>query len=241
MSFKNRINIEYMKNFIKTGLVTLFSFCLVMAYGQTTRDVGIFFEVSASTNVQVKLIKSDNQKVEYKMISGDAENLVTEVKNNKLIIKIKNKRLSWNNKSKALVNVYYTKLTGIEASAGASIKSDELIYTTNMDVEVSSGAVADLEIEAESIDAEVSSGGKILLEGSAKTGDFEVSSGANLNASKMVCDNVTADASSGGNLEVHVNKRLKADASSGGSIRYKGNVEYTNTDSGWSGQIKRMH
>ena len=230
-----------MKNLIKTSLVFFFSLCLVLAYGQSIRDVGNFTEVIASTNVQVKLIKADNQKVEFKMISGDEESLVTEVKNNVLIIKIENGKHSWGNKSKASVKVYYTQLTGIEAKAGASIKSDELIYTTNMDVEVSSGAKADLEIEAENIDVEVSSGGKLKLEGSAKTGELEVSTGGNLDASSLVCDNVSADASSGGRIQVHVNKKLKADASSGGSIRYKGDVEYTNTDSGWSGQIKRMN
>jgi hypothetical protein len=189
----------------------------------------------------VQLIKADKQKVEFKMITGDEKDLITVVKNNKLIIKIKSGMFSWNNNTKASVKVYYTTLSGIEASSGSSIKSDELIYTSKMDVEVSSGAAADLEIETENIDAEVSSGGRLLLEGSAETAEFEVSSGANLNASKMVCDNVSADASSGGQIEVHVNKKLKADASSGGSIRYKGTVEYTNTDSGWSGQIKRIN
>lgn len=230
-----------MKNLIKTSLVFLFSIGLVVAHGQITRNVDDFTKISASTNVQVKLIKSDKQKVEIKMLSGDEESLITEVNNDKLIIKIKSGIFSWNNKSKALVKVYYTQLNGVEVSAGASVKSDDLIYTENMNVEVSSGAVADLEVEAENIDAEVSSGGRITLEGNAKTGDFEASSGANLDASKMICDNVSADVSSGARIDVHVDKKLNADASSGGAIRYKGKVEYTNSDSGWSGQIKRMN
>ncbi len=229
-----------MKYLMKVSFVFFISLSLSIAYGQTTRSVGNFNKVSASTNVKVKLIKADKQSVSFKMISGDEENLITKVKNNKLIIKIKSGMLSWSNKSKASVNVYYTELDEISASAGASIKSDELIYATEIDVDVSSGAVADLEIEAKKINADVSSGGRILLEGSAENGDFDVSSGANLDASDMECDNVSADASSGGSLKIHVNKKLNADASSGGSIRYKGSVEYTNTDSGWSGQISRM-
>ncbi len=229
-----------MKNILKTGFVFLISLSFSIAYGQSIRTVDHFQKVSASASVKIKLIKSDVQKVEFKMISGDEKSLVTEVKNKKLTIKIKSGMFNWSNKTKASVKVYYTELDEIEASAGASIKSDELIYGRDMDVEVSSGAVTDLEIEAESIDVDVSSGGRILLEGSAKNGNFEASSGANIDALNMICDNVSADVSSGGHLKIHVNKKLTADASSGGSIRYRGNVEYTDTDSGWSGKIRRI-
>ena len=229
-----------MKKIIRTSFVFLLSLSISIAYSQSTRTVSHFEKVSASTNVKVKLIKSDAQKVEFKMTSGDEKSLVTEVKNKNLIIKIKSGMFNWNNKSKASVTVYYTELDEIKASAGATIKSDELIHSQEMDVDVSSGAVVDLEIKAENLDAEVSSGGRILLEGSADNGDFDVSSGAHLDASAMICDNVSADASSGGHLKIHVNKKLSADASSGGSIRYKGDVEYVDTDSGWSGEIKRI-
>ncbi len=229
-----------MKNIIKASFVFFVSLSFSIAYGQSVRNVDHFQKISASTSVKVKLIKSDVQKVEFKMIKGDAKNLVTKVKNKKLIIKTKSGTFNWGNNTKAAVKVYYTELDEIEASAGASIKAEELIFTEDMDVGVSSGAVIDIEVESESIDADASSGGKLLLEGSATRGDFDVSSGANLDASDMVCDNVSADASSGGHLKIHVNKKLSADASSGGSIRYKGNVEYADTDSGWSGKIKRI-
>ena len=229
-----------MKNILKLNFVFIFCLSISLAFGQSTREVANFNKVSASASVKVKLIKSDVQKVEFKMTSGDEEHLITKVKNGKLFIKIKSGTFNWNNKSKASVKVYYTELNEIEASAGASIKAEELIHSSEMDVSVSSGAAADLEIETGSIDADVSSGGRLSLEGSAENGDFDVSSGAHLDALNMICDNVSADASSGAHLKVHVNKKLKADASSGGSIKYRGDVEYTNTDSGWSGQIRRM-
>lgn len=229
-----------MKNIVSVNFIFLFSLVFSVAYGQSIRNVGDFNKLSVSASVKVKLIKADEEKVEFKMTRGDEEDLITEVKNNKLIIKIKSGIMSWKSNAKANVKVYYTDLKSVEASAGSSVKAEELIYAKEMDVEVSSGAIADLEIESTRIDAEVSSGGRLVLEGSAEDGDFEVSSGGNLDASRMICDNVSADASSGGNMNVHVNKKLIADASSGGSIRYKGNVEFTDTDSGWSGSISRI-
>lgn len=229
-----------MKIIIKNSLLFVFVICLTPVFGQKTRTVSEFNAVSVATNVKVKLIPSDVQKVEFKMISGEEESLITKVKNNKLIIKIETGKFNWGSKAKANVKVYYTNLSSVEANAGASIKAEELIVTDEMEVDVTSGAVADLEVEARRVKAEVSSGGRILLEGSAEDGHFEVSSGASLNAKTMVCDNVRAEASSGGRLLVHADKKLNAEASSGGSIEYKGKAEYTNTDSGWSGQIRRI-
>jgi len=230
-----------MKNLLRICLIFFISISLSAVYGQSIREVGDFNEVSASANVSVKLIKSDVQKVEVKMIRGNEEDLITKVKNNKLIIKIKSGIFKGNNKTKAKVKVYYTDLFGVEASAGSSVKGEELIHTSHMDVDVSSGAVIDIEVETNKLSADASTGGRIALEGSAENGNFDVSSGANIDASDFVCDNVSADASSGGKLQVHVNKKLNADANSGGSIRYRGNAEYTNTDAGWSGQIKKVN
>jgi len=230
-----------MKNFIRITFVFLISLSMTAANGQSTRDVDYFDKVSASTSVKVKLIKSNEQKVEFKMTRGDESSLITKVKNKKLIIKTKSKAFSWNNNAKASVKVYYTELNEVEASAGASVKAEEPIEGDDVEVSVSSGAVMDLEIESEGVDAEASSGGRLLLEGNAKNGHFEVSSGANIDASTMECDNVKAEASSGGNLKIHVNKKLNADATSGGSIRYKGDVDFIDSDSGWSGKIKRIN
>ena len=230
-----------MKNILKTclALVLLVGFSSLTA--QTTRSLSYFNKLSASSSVKVKLIKSNEHKVAFKMTTGSEERLITEVKNDRLIVKIKNKSFGWNGNAKAAVKVYYTELNEVDVNAGASVKAEEVIHTANMDVSVSSGARADLEVESDKIYAEVSSGGRIELEGTAKNGKYEASSGGFINAVGMVCDNVDAEASSGGQLKVYANKKLDAEASSGGTIRYKGNAEYTNTDSGWSGKIKRIN
>ena len=230
-----------MKNILKTcmALVLLIGFSSLTA--QTTRNLSYFNKLSASSSVKVKLIKSNEHKVEFKMTSGDEDRLITEVKNDRLIVKIKSKSFGWNGNAKAAVKVYYTELNEVDVSAGASVKGEEVINATNMEVSVSSGARADLEVESEKIYAEVSSGGRIELEGSAKNGKYEASSGGFIDAVSMVCDNVDAEASSGGQMKVHANKKLNAEASSGGSIKYRGEADYTNTDSGWSGKIKRIN
>ena len=109
-----------------------------------------------------------------------------------------------------------------------------------MEIDISSGSSADIEVIAESIDAEASSGAMLKLDGKAKKAEYDASSGSTINAKMMICDYVNADVSSGANILVHANKKLNADASSGGTVRYTGDADDTHIDKGWSGQISRM-
>jgi len=226
--------------YLSTITTLLFALLFTVSIDAQTREIGNFSGISASTSVSVKLVKADSPRIEYKMIKGSDSRLITKVKGNDLIVKIKSKIGSWNNSAQAKVIVYYTELDDISVSAGATVKSEEPIRAESMDVDVSSGSSADLEIIAHEIDADASSGATLKLEGSAKEGEFDASSGSTINAKNLICDYVDADVSSGATIKVHANKKLSADASSGGSIRYKGDATDTNIDKGWSGQISRM-
>lgn len=228
-----------MKHLAKT-VTFIFALFLTVSLNAQTRQIGNFTGLRVSASVSVKLVKADTPSIEYKMIKGNESSLITEVKGNNLIVKIKSK-IGWNNNNaKAKVIVYYTELDDISVSAGATLKSDDPIRTDDMDIDVSSGSSADIEVIAETIDADASSGATLKLEGSATKAAFDAISGATINAKLMICDYVNADVSSGASISVHANKKLNADASSGGSIRYTGDADDTRIDKGWSGQISRM-
>ncbi len=227
-----------MKNKISflIGLFLLFSSAL--AFGQT-RDIGDFKAVYSSSGVTVTLVKASSPSIEYKMKKGDAKNLITEVKNGTLYIKTKSNKSSWGNSTQAEVIVYYTNLEKIKTSAGCTVKSDNTIKSNTMEIEVTSGSTAKLEIEANRVEADVSSGATLKLKGKANKGDFEVRSGSTLNASRLITDDVVAEASSGASLSIHANETLEATANSGASISYMGNVKNENIDAGRSGSINR--
>jgi len=225
-----------MKN-IKFLSTIAFMFVAVLLIGQT-RDIGNFSEIKASASVSIKLVKADKPGLEYKMIKGSADRLITKVEGDKLIVKIKSS-MGWNN-AQAKVIVYYTQLNGVYASAGASIKSDDILVSDDMDLEASSGASISLEIDADRVRGEASSGASLSLSGKAKKVNLDASSGSSIKGIRLVCDDAKADVSSGATIEIHANKSINAEASSGGSIRYSGDADDSKIDRGWSGQIKRI-
>lgn len=79
-----------MKNLQHYALILLLSFLTASAIAQT-RSISDFDAIKTSGNVNVKLVKADSPSIEYKMIAGNENDLITEVKNNTLTVKIKNK------------------------------------------------------------------------------------------------------------------------------------------------------
>jgi len=206
-----------------------------------TRDIPNFTAISASTSVSVTLVKADSPSINYRMIKGNAEDLITEVKGSTLKVKTKSKNgWSWGSNAQAEVTVYYTTLNDINVAAGATVKASDPIYADDMDIDVSSGASADIEVQCSELTADASSGSMLKLEGNSTKSSYDASSGASIKAKRLISKKVRAEASSGASISLHADKSLNADASSGGSIKYAGNVSDTDIDAGWSGQIRRI-
>lgn len=216
----------------------LFSFMAITLVGQT-HDLDFFNGVDVGGDYQVTLVKADRSGYDIKMIKGDEKDIVIDVNKKTLMIKNRN---SWGNSNeKAKITVYYTDdIDDIEASAGSTVSSDEVLSGEGMDIEVSSGAKVRVEIDTDDVDLEVSSGGSMTVIGKAKTVDCSASSGGKIKASGLIAETVEADASSGGSIKCHASKAIEAETSSGGDIRYSGNPKSKDLDTGWSGTIKKI-
>jgi len=217
-----------------------FSMCLITFVNAQSKSLSEFSSISTSGSVQVELVKGSSPKAEYTIIKGNEDDLFIDVKNNELIVKIKSKNTMWNrSETKAKVTVYYSgTLKGIDCSAGSSLKSESEITTSEMEIEVSSGANCSIILKSDDVNVSASSGAKVSVNGTGTNVIYDASSGSKIDAVNFIASKADADVSSGASISLHATKKLKADASSGGSIKYKGNPESTNIDSGMSGSIR---
>ena len=225
-----------MKKILILGLLLVFA-ASTFAQKEEERSLKNFDAISTSGSVKVYLEKG-NPGVHVEAMNCKLSEVITTVENGKLVVKLKQK--GWINNGKAIVTVSYRELDEISASAGSSITADHSINGSAMDLDVSSGASANLEFEVNELDIDVSSGGSAHVEGYARDSHVDVSSGGSVNCKNMKAKHVDADASSGGSATVWATESIKANASSGGSLKYKGDPEKTHVDSGHSGSIRKM-
>ena len=191
---------------------------------------GDFTEVSAAEGIDVYI----SQGSEYEILVEADENIIeliaTDIRNGRLRVHAEE------NIGRATKKVYVTlpQITMLKSSSGADLESLDPITASDIELSASSGSMISLQLDAEQVDADASSGADIKIKGTADELFADASSGANIRARDFevrVCD---AGVSSGANISVKVKEDLTADASSGGNIIYDGDpsVKKNKSDSG---------
>lgn len=104
----------------------------------------------------------------------------------------------------------------------ASVTVKGSMTADNLDMKFTSGAEFDGQVNAKQIVVDQNSGSEVNIAGKADKLNIEVSSGASFKGYDMTVDFCDAEASSGGDVKITINKELSAKANSGGGIRYKG-------------------
>ena len=224
-------------------IILIFSTVLLLSspsVGQKieNRDVGSFHALSASEGVDVYVIPGSKEKVKVEVSGIALDDVLTDVAGGRLKIHLSGNRHRNHN---VKVFVTFVQLEDISASSAANIISDGTIKGKNLDLNVSSAADMELEVDVENIEATASSAGDIELTGKAEEIDASASSAGGIDAYDLKTKKVRARASSGGDVKVYALEEIEAKASSGGSVRYKGDPNRSHTDSGSGGSVRKSY
>jgi len=202
------------------------------------RNLSSFDELSASSGVNVYLFQGEEEKVIVETDENLQEYVKTKVEGNTLHCYID---CSIKKSNKLNVYVNYRQLKKIKASSGADVYGETVLKAGKLLVNVSSGADVKLETEADFLEGEASSGADLVLKGKANTFYGNASSGADIKADDLKVDDCKLNASSAGDIRVHVNNKIDASASSGADISYSGNPSFVEVNRSSGGDIRRRN
>ncbi len=130
-------------------------------------------------------------------------------------------------------------LDGLHMSSGSHTDVDGSLSGDNLSLKLSSGAVFKGSVKVHSLSVEQGSGAEATIGGSALNCQMEASSGSAIHARDLQTDQCDATTSSGGSVEVTVNKELIASAHSGGQIYYLGSAQIKDIHSGSGGEVSK--
>lgn len=219
-------------------LIALTLSSTIFAQEKQVRSVTGFSKIDVAEGIQVTLTMGDTEKVVVIAPDDYIDKVVTELDGSALKMYLEGDNNNLKGK-KIEVLVTAKQIHGIEANSGSSVKTTNCIKSTSFEISVSSGAHANVEIEAQKTEADASSGASIIIRGNTTHFEADASSGANLTADDLVSQNTKADVSSGAHIKLHVEKELEAEASSGGSISYSGKPEMVNVEKSSGGSVHR--
>jgi hypothetical protein len=199
------------------------------------RNISGFDKISVSTGIEVILKQDTFEKVVVEVDENIQEILKTEVDDGKLKIYLE-EGVSHAKTMKVYVTV--KQLNSLAASSGSEVKTVNGISAENLTISSSSGSEVAMEVNCSMVTADSSSGSQMTLSGTSMAIKAKSSSGSELDASKLITQNGEASASSGSNLDVHVNKEIKAHASSGSDVTVTGNPGTRDSESSSGGSVR---
>lgn len=201
-----------------------------------TRSVNApFTKIKASRGLHVIITQGDEESIEIVADENLHDHILTEFHEGWLEITAdRNIR----NASSKTIKVQVKSIEALKSSSGASVKSSGKLLSTNLTINGSSGASLNLDVEAEKISVDGSSGSTTKISGKALEGEFSISSGGDIDARDLLVNDITAGASSGGNLKIHPILNLDAKASSGSAIYYYNEPKTINKRTSSGGSVK---
>ncbi|MGO4905773.1 head GIN domain-containing protein [Flavobacterium sp. W20_MBD1_R3] len=179
---------------------------------------GDFKSIEVNNAIDLVIEQSDKTEIVVEADDNLQKHITTKVENGTLVISFD--KNSFSNASSKKVTVKMAVIDELEATSSATISSKNIVKGENIRLNTSSGASIDLSIESDTITCDTSSGSTITINGKALQMTTTASSGSEINADKLLVNDISADVSSGASISVHPIVSLKAEASSGGNITY---------------------
>lgn len=221
-----KIIIHITKFIIATVTALLFASCnfnvnTIEGSGNVTKEKrivqGDFTKVAVSNAIDLVIEQSNATEIVVEADDNIQKEITTKVDNGTLIIKCKYS--SFGNVTKRVI-VKMPKIDKLDASSASSVTNKGVIEGESIDLEASSAATMDINVESDNISVDSGSGSTISIKGKALTFKTSASSGSSINAGELLANDIHAEASSGGSVNVHPILKLKAEASSGGTVHY---------------------
>ncbi len=177
-----------------------------------------FTRIAAAAGVDVVIEVGDDFAIVAETEEGDFDHLVVQLSGDTLKVKVdRKKRRRWKREHEFVVRISLPSLVGLDVSSGADVVAKG-IDSDMFELEVSSGADAD-------------------VSGRCGEAEIDVSSGADAHARGLECRIVRAEASSGSDAIVFASEEVEADASSGGDVTVYGGPRIVDIDTSSGGDV----
>jgi hypothetical protein len=209
---------------------------------EQTRKVDPFTEISLRIGAKVHLEQGAKQNLEIVAKPSTLDEIVTEVKDGKLIIRFPNKDYFWKTFQPGEITIYITtpEINGLGISGSGDIIAEDEIKTKILDLGISgSGNIRLSELSAERVKSAISGSGDIVLAGKTVAQDLSIvlSGSGNFRGQGYSADDVSVKVAGSGNVEVEANKNLYVRLAGSGNVTYKGSPMIDQSVAG-SGKVR---
>jgi len=238
---------------MKKYIIISLAFCLMLSFvfaqnkvlrdpNAQLRNIKNFHAIHVATGIHLFLSQGNEEKIAVSADKpGNIENIKTELSNGVLNIYYDNGHKWFSNDNNRGLRVYvsYKILDALKGSSGSEVEVEGAIHEDHLDMEFSSGSLFKGEVQVGTLKLDQGSGSIVNISGSAANLDVKTSSGSICQGFSLQSQQCQASASSGGQIDITVQKNLDASAHSGGQIHYAGTAPIDRVNTGSGGIVSR--
>jgi hypothetical protein len=229
---------------IITVLISSFSFAQkVKGNGNVTsitRTTADYNAISCSGFMDFELIKGTEGDIKIEGEANLLDYIITEVKDNKLIVKTKDRVNLKPSPNKSIkITIPFQDIDEVSLSGSGDLWCKDIIITTDLKVSLAGSGDVTLILKTDTLKCDLTGSGDIKLKGSTNNLEATLTGSGDLNASSVTSDYTEVSVTGSGNANVISNKYLKARVTGSGDIEYTGNPEKEDTKVAGSGSISK--
>lgn len=230
----------------KLTFFSFFIFSTISLFSQSNkqqRDVGPFKSIEIKGSIDVFIVPSDSHGIVIH--SEFQDDVVTEVRENKLHVYLKNgKSMAWNEirsiGKRYIAYIYTPTLEGIEATGSGNLVIEGILKSDNLSILTAGSGNFSGQLNVDKLKLKSAGSGNFRFKGNIVDADISSSGSGNIQSFDLFVENCTISKSGSGNTQITAVKSLNASISGSGNLNYRGTPVSISCSSSGTGKIKKI-
>ncbi len=206
------------------------------------RKTSDYDQINVAGSLDVELFSGSEGNITVKAEENLLEFIITEVKGNRLVIKVKDGHsLSPSIHNSILITVPFKdiELVSLAGSGDVYTRPNNIIKASSLKTSLAGSGDVKLEIDAEEVKASVSGSGDVSLMGGATKLTCSVAGSGDIHAYELKTKDVEASVTGSGDIKIYCDGVLTAKVTGSGDIKYKGNPTKEESKTVGSGSVSK--
>ena len=224
-----------MKTLVKICILCIST--ILYAQDPVEKHVGEFNELKVYDLIQVKLVKSNEDKA---VISGkNKNNVIVNNKNGVLKIKMEFEKIFDGDATEVVL--YYTSFDTIDVNEGAKVESEDEIKQFEVNLRAQEGGSINVPVNVSLINIKSVTGGIIEAKGTCKEQTIALRTGGIYKGTNLESQYTDVTINAAGEAYVRASKQVDATVRAGGNVYIYGKPETINETTVLGGNVSRMN
>jgi len=204
-----------------------------------TRTTSDYDGISCAGSFDYVLVAGTEGKITIEGEENLLEYVVTEVKNNKLVVKTeKNVNLRPSSGKTIKVTIPFKDIDNIALAGSGDMTNTDPITASDLKVSLAGSGDVVLTVETNSVKGSIAGSGDLTLKGNTNNLDASIAGSGDFHGFDLQANNTEVSVAGSGDAEVVSKETLKARIAGSGDIEFKGNPKKEDTKAVGSGSIK---